>query len=195
MSLKGSYQCGGSFGDEWRLADSSERLKNDSDERHHHWLSISLSNGLLTDFAFSPLFMRGFVVRFLRSTWQIPTYAPLWVQRAYWAYRPDPDRWSEVLQRLGLFNFNDTWLPEENTDSIKRLDRRLEASSSLGNLERVRERSLKNLAKRRNPWATRWAKIIIRNALTLTLIGNTRVSDENIMALTAGACKTLWLWC
>lgn len=101
----------------------------------------------------------------------------------------------QVLPRLGLFNFNDTWLPEENTDNIKRLDQRLEASSSLGNLERVRERSLKNLAKRRNPWLTRCAKIIIRNALTLTLIRNTRVSDENIMALTPGACKTLWLWC
>lgn len=57
----------------------------------------------------------------------------------------------QVLQRLGLFNFNDTWRPEENTDNIKRLDQSFEASSSLGNLERVGERSLENLVKRRNP--------------------------------------------
>lgn len=57
----------------------------------------------------------------------------------------------QVLQRLGLFNFNDTWRPEENTDNIKRLDQSFEASSSLGNLERFGERSLENLVKRRNP--------------------------------------------
>lgn len=138
MSLKGSYQCGGSFKHERRLVDSSERLKNGSDERYHQGLSISLSNDCLL---ISSLLLRCACTGLLSAPRAVHHKFPL---TPLFEYKGQTELISltqidgvQVLQSLGLFNFNDTWLPEENTDNIKRMDQSLEASRSLGNLERV----------------------------------------------------------